>query len=220
MKKFYCLAAAVVLLVQLAACGNAPAAASPASVSEASVSSNTVSALQEEEINTEVYRGRVAAMLEDGSIEVEQMEGYNYGQPSIVFHLAEGVASDEAGGSLQQDAYVEVYYNGRLTRSMPPQGTAQSLTVVAGHSEGIVYNGTIQSVQHTDDGYTIQMLPMEAESSALESQVILLVPADGLEQLTEEDLTEGTVISAVTHGIAALSLPPQLPVHVLLPYQP
>ena len=176
---------------------------------------------------TTIYRGRVDAISDDG-ITVSQVEGYNYGQPTIVFHYAEDAnlpGSDSI--ALAEGVFVEVEYNGILTRSLPPQGSATRVTVVAPSAEGAVQNGTIQTVEKTENGYTIGLLTFQAAAAATErgeeptfqDQVILNVPADALEGgLTEDDLVEGAEICAVTTGIAALSLPPQMPVHALLPF--
>lgn len=166
-----------------------------------------------------VYRGEVSALGEE-SITVTQMHGYNYGQPSIVFHLNEETETD--GAKLALGAYVEVTYNGILTRSMPGQGTALQVRVIATYSQGILVNGRIQSAETGKDGYRLVVLPFENEKAGEEAgfadSVILNVPSDALEGLEESDLVAGTEVCAVTKGIATMSLPPQMPVYALLPY--
>lgn len=169
-------------------------------------------------VEPQVYRGEVEEKLEDGSIRLVQLAGHNYGQESIVFHINDTTVLDVSVAQLETGAYVEVSYNGILTRSMPPQGNADTVRVVAPRSEGIVVNGTIQTVGKTDTGYTIHLLPLDAVDNSFQNQVILTVPTEALEGLTEEDLVAGAQVSAVTKGIAALSLPPQMPVDTLLPY--
>ncbi|MFV0411737.1 MAG: hypothetical protein ACK5L3_00525, partial [Oscillospiraceae bacterium] len=148
----------------------------------------------------------------------------NYGQESIAFHITAGTVIETGGAEIAAGAYVEVAYSGILTRSLPPQGTAESISLLSSFSEGIVVNGTIQSAQKTGTGYTLQISSLPANGDAAQNTAgqeitaVLLVPAGALEHLTEADLTAGTQVSAVTTGLAALSLPPQLPVRVLLPY--
>lgn len=169
-----------------------------------------------EAMNEEVYRGVVSALADD-SLLVTQVEGHNYGQPAIRYNYSAEVL-DEAGGALADGAYVEVRYDGKLTRSLPPQGTAAALRVITPQSEGVVQNGRVVSAEETDEGYAIGILPLDAPDGATEAEVILNVPKDGLEGLKAEDLQPGLEVSAVTTGVAALSLPPQMPVVVLLPY--
>ena len=166
-----------------------------------------------------VYRGAVTSISEDGSILVTQVPGHNYGQASILFHVSSALAK-ELGDSLAAGAFVEVRYDGRLTRSLPAQGTATSVTVIAPYSEGIVQNGTILSVTQGKDGYSISLLPLgeEARKDDLSNTITLTVHMFALEGLKGEDLVEGLKVCAVTSGIAALSLPPIMPVVALLPY--
>ncbi|MEA4869964.1 hypothetical protein SDC9_150898 [bioreactor metagenome] len=165
-----------------------------------------------------VYRGTVTSISDDGSVLVTQVAGHNYGQPSILFHVDKTIGK-ELGDTLTQDAFVEVHYNGALTRSLPAQGTALSLRVIAPYTEGVVQNGTILSVTPGKDGYSISLLPFGAEQTDdLSNTVTLTVPLITLEGLSGADLVEGLKVSAVTMGIAAMSMPPIMPVVALLPY--
>ncbi|MEN6593334.1 MAG: hypothetical protein ABFC31_00100 [Clostridiaceae bacterium] len=168
-----------------------------------------------------VYRGEVTAVNEDGSFEVTQLSGHNYGQTSIVFRTDDSVLSS-LDVPLAEGAFVEVHYSGVLTRSLPPQGTATSITQIASFSDGIIQNGTIQSVTQGKDGWTINILPLGVEATGTDAdymnEIVLQVPAYALEGLTSDDIKVGAVVSAVTSGIATASLPPQMPVVVLLPY--
>ena len=76
-----------------------------------------------------VYRGEITSISEDGSILVSQVAGHNYGQASILFHVSDKIAK-ELGDTLIVGAFVEVYYDGRLTRSLPAQGTATGVTAL------------------------------------------------------------------------------------------
>jgi len=166
----------------------------------------------------EVYRGEIASISEDGSILVEQLPGHNYGQASILFHLSKQIRQ-ELGDTLAVGAFVELRYSGALTRSLPAQGTASSVTVIASYSEGIIQNGTILSVTMGKDGYSISLLPLgEEKKDDLSNTITLTVHMFALEGLTEADLVEGAKVSAVTSGIAAMSMPPIMPVVALLPY--
>ena len=166
-----------------------------------------------------VYRGEIASISEDGSILVTQVPGHNYGQASILFHVSDALAK-ELGSSLAVGAFVEVRYDGKLTRSLPAQGTASSITVIASDSEGIVQNGTILSVTPGKDGYSISLLPLSeaAKKDDLSNTITLAVHIFALEGLKGEDLVEGLKVSAVTNGIAAMSSPPIMQAVALLPY--
>ena len=169
--------------------------------------------------NDLIYRGEVTSISEDGSILVTQVPGHNYGQASILFHVSDTLAK-ELGDSLAVGAFVEVHYDGKLTRSLPAQGMASSITVIAKFSEGIVQNGTILSVTPGKDGYSISLLPLSetAKKDDLSNTITLTVHMFALEGLKGEDLVEGLKVSAVTSGIAAMSNPPIMPVVALLPY--
>ena len=166
-----------------------------------------------------VYRGEIASISEDGSILVTQVPGHNYGQASILFHVSDALAK-ELGSSLAVGAFVEVRYDGKLTRSLPAQGTASSIAVIANYSEGIVQNGTILSVTPGKDGYSISLLPLSetAKKDDLSNTITLTVHIFALEGLKGEDLIEGLKVSAVTNGIAAMSSPPIMQAVALLPY--
>lgn len=166
-----------------------------------------------------VYRGEITSISEDGSILVTQVPGHNYGQASILFHVSDALAK-ELGSSLAVGAFVEVRYDGKLTRSLPAQGTASSITVIASDSEGIVQNGTILSVTPGKDGYSISLLPLSetAKKDDLSNTITLTVHIFALEGLKGEDLVEGLKVSAVTNGIAAMSSPPIMQAVALLPY--
>ena len=165
-----------------------------------------------------VYRGEITSISEDGSILVTQAPGHNYGQASILFHVSDALAK-ELGSSLAVGAFVEVRYDGKLTRSLPAQGTASSITVIASYSEGIVQNGTILSVTPGKDGYSISLLPLGQEKQDdLSNTITLTVHMFALEGLKGSDLVEGLKVCAVTTGIAAMSSPPIMQAVALLPY--
>ncbi len=165
-----------------------------------------------------IYRGEISSIAEDGSILVEQLPGHNYGQASIMFHVSEKTAK-ELGDALIVGAFVEVHYDGKLTRSLPAQGTASSIIVIAPYSEGVIQNGTILDVTPGKDGYIISLLPLgEEKKDDLSNTITLTVHMFALEGLTEADLVEGAKVSAVTSGIVLESLPPIMQVVALLPY--
>ena len=166
-----------------------------------------------------IYRGEITSVSEDGSILVTQLPGHNYGQESILFHVSDKLAK-ELGDTLAVGAFVEVHYNGALTRSLPAQGTAERITVIASYSEGIIQNGTILSVTPGKDGYSISLLPLGQTSNPddLSNTITLTVHMFALEGLTSADLVEGAKVCAVTSGIAAMSSPPIMQAVALLPY--
>ncbi len=168
-----------------------------------------------------IYRGEVTSITENGDILVTQQAGHNYGQSEILFHLSDKLLSS-LGDALKSGAFIEVAYNGALTRSLPPQGTAISVNVIASYSEGIIQNGVIQSITPGKDGYSITILPIGVITTGTDAdmnqQTVLTVPMTALEGLVEADLVAGTQVSAVTMGIATMSLPPIMPVVALLPY--
>lgn len=233
MKPFALILSLVLCVTVLAACGGQPQ--STPDIAESTpdiVSSAPVSTPQEEDTSmpslidtTVVYRGKVDT-LSDESITVSQIEGYNYGQATIIFHLSEDTQIETDGLTMDVGAYVEITYNGILARSLPAQGTALTVTMISPISEGILQNGTIHSVTETDDGYTLSIMPFgvtdedgnPVEEYDFSRSVTLHVAADALENLAPEDLVEGAQVSALTTGIAALSLPPQMSALKLMPY--
>lgn len=170
----------------------------------------------------QIYRGEIKSVLENGDILVAQLPGHNYGQSEILFHASSAIRSSMEE-SLPAGAYVTVHYSGALTRSIPPQGTAASVSIVSHSTDGIIQNGVIQSVNGDQTtGYSIAILPIgvaatDSDADMLQ-QIVLTVPSAALEGLTEAELVEGKSVSAVTMGIATMSLPPQMPVVALLPY--
>ena len=149
---------------------------------------------------------------------VTQVPGHNYGQASILFHVNEKLLKD-LGDTLVPDAFVEVHYDGRLTRSLPAQGTASAFSVIAPFTEGVVQNGTILSVTIGKDGYGISLLPLGAEQTEdLSNTITLTVYMTALEGLTGDDLVEGLKVSAVTSGISTMSMPPIMQVVALTSY--
>lgn len=165
-----------------------------------------------------IYRGTVTSISENGDVLVTQVPGHNYGQASILFHVNDKLLK-ELGDTLVPDAFVEVHYDGRLTRSLPAQGTASALSVLAPFTEGVVQNGTILSVTTGKDGYSISLLPLGAEQTEdLSNTITLTVYMTALEGLTGADLIEGLKVSAVTYGISTMSMPPIMQVVALTPY--
>lgn len=238
MKKILMIAMAGVLaLGLLVACGGAASAPSSTPTVTSSAPESQPEQQQEEPM---IYRGRVDEVT-DEMVTVTQMEGHNYGQPSIQFHIDENTVVQDGGLTLAAGDFVQVNYSGVLTRSLPAQGTASEIIVIASFSDGVLVNGTIQEATKTDTGYTLQILPFATEDSAdsssvassasvegassleeaapgFENYIIVSVELEALEGLTEEDLVAGTEVCAVTTGIAALSLPPQMSAIALLPY--
>lgn len=223
-RKWIIVAGALALALVLTACGavlaaNLPGATGTASVPDASTPGEAGTPAESGEEEMFVYRGAVEEIMEDGSIRVVQLDGYNYGHDSIVFHMGEDTVLTDSNAELVEDAFVEVTYGGILTKSLPPQGTAKSVTVLSPRSEGIVQNGVVKEVEQDENGdYRITILPFGVTEDTFENQVILLVPQDALEGIEAAEPVEGLEVSAVTRGIATASLPPQVPVIVLLPY--
>ena len=165
-----------------------------------------------------VYRGTITSISENGDVLVTQVPGHNYGQASILFHVNAKLLK-ELGDTLIPNAFVEVHYDGRLTRSLPAQGTANALSIIAPFTEGVVQNGTILSVTTGKDGYSISLLPLGAEQTEdLSNTITLTVYMTALEGLTGDDLVEGLKVSAVTSGISTMSMPPIMQAVALTPY--
>ena len=165
-----------------------------------------------------VYRGTITSISETGDVLVTQVPGHNYGQASILFHVNAKLLN-ELGDTLVPDAFVEVHYDGRLTRSLPAQGTAIMLSVIAPFTEGVVQNGTILSVTTGKDGYSISLLPLgEEQTEDMSNTITLTVYMTALEGLTGADLVEGLKVSAVTSGISTMSMPPIMQVVALTSY--
>lgn len=109
-----------------------------------------------------VYRGTITSISEDGSILVTQVAGHNYGQASILFHVDEKI-NKELGDSLKQDVFVEVRYDGRLTRSIPAQGNATSVFAHRAHERRDCAKRDDPQRYPGKDGYSISLLPFGAE---------------------------------------------------------
>lgn len=166
-----------------------------------------------------VYRGKVEVYRE-GQMTVAQLEGYDYGAPVVIFHVQKDT---RFCGKVQENAYVEVWYNGFFTRSLPPRATAHKVLLIASNAENIVIIGIVRSVQMQNDTYYIQLVPTgAAQTSAATPQdmVTLVVSPDAMEGILPEELIPGKSLCAVTRGMAALSLPPQYPVYALMPATP
>lgn len=202
--RFLCLMAASTLC--LFACNTQPQTANGSKIPDESKAPTPL-----------VYRGSVVNVNADGSIEVAQVPGFNYEQESVIFSLdANAVPESESGIVLAKDAFVEVYYSGVLTRSIPPKGVATSIYAISAFTDGIVKNGTIKSAEKTSDGFSLEFLPLEAEDTP-ENIIVLTVPENALEGLNPPELVAGVKISAVTRGISTMSLPPQMPVIAVMP---
>lgn len=218
-------------IFMLAACSSTASSSSSSSISSSDASSTSKADSETTSGVNGVYRGTVVD-YEDNLLTVEQVEGYDYGQSTIIFNINDDTVISDNGVDIVPGAFVEITYDGALTRSIPPQGNAESVNVIASFSEGIVQNGVIQDVSTEGDNYYISIMPIDEyvsdESKFLVSQsdvqsddfinTILIVPKDALENITEKELVAGAKISAVTSGIATASLPPQMPVLALLPY--
>lgn len=161
-----------------------------------------------------VYRGEVAELNQD-YIVVNQLPGFNYGQPSIRFALSS--ASKVPETPLVLGSYVQVGFNGMLTRSIPPQAHAEYVRQLAPFSMGILLCGEVLEVTQTPHGTSILMQPFQESE---ENRVVLHVPETAWEGIALQDVRQGTQLCAITHGLAAMSLPPQYPVQLVLPYQP
>ncbi len=173
-----------------------------------SASASTGSSMQNLAAEPLVYRGEITALSDEG-ITVSQLPGYNYGQESIVFLL------EEQSEELALGMYVQVQYDGVLTRSIPPQATALSAEVLAPMADGVLWGGSILTSEETEDGYRLEL---QAEIPRQEL-VILNVPFLALEGLDASDLVEGTKVLAITNGAMTASLPPQVSAIVLLPLE-
>lgn len=167
-----------------------------------------------------IYRGRVSE-IENDILRVEQvLPGFDYRQPAIRFHLGDETVFLPEGARPAVGAFVEVVYSGMLTRSIPAQGQAKSVRFISPLADTAIINGTITSVSLGEGTYRlgIRSLAPTPTPDAAPFEAILIVPATALENIPPEALVEGQTVSAITTGIAALSMPPQLPVHALLPY--
>lgn len=157
-----------------------------------------------------VYRGRIDS-LNGNIITVSMLDGYNYGQKQIAFHTND--AQTENKDMLKPGAFAEIIYDGRLSPSLPPQGNAEKIYVIAPFSHGVIVNGKIKTAENRGESFFITMCPFNSEN-----EILLIVPADALEEIDENYLVANAEISAVTRGISTMSIPAQMPVHVLLPY--
>ena len=206
----------------LAACGSTASSSSSASSVPAGSSSMKEEASSMPVLSDMVYRGKLTE-VSDTTITVEQLPGHNYGFETVVFNLTDETKMQPEGGELVVGGFVEVTYNGVMTRSIPPQATAAEIYVLSNSdvmTTGIIVNGTIETVDKIENNLHILVAPVAtgevASAGAEQGKIVLIVPTDALEGITEAELVEGTIVSAVTNGIAALSEPPQMSVRALL----
>ena len=145
-------------------------------------------ALAEETEAIDPIIGVIVEMREDGSFLVEQLE-----DGSQVHVLVDADTHEEADWAIGEGDVVLVSYDGRMTRSLPPQVTAQSIRSYS--IEGIV------SEVDSDNNRVLITSPQVG-------QVWATLP----EHETAADY-EGQEVRIYTNGIMALSLPGQ--VHAL-----
>ncbi len=221
-RKLALIFALVMGVALLAACGSTASSSSSSSSVAPASSSTSEETPSTPIVGTMVYRGKLAEVT-DTTIKVEQMPGHDYGFESVIFNIDENTVVAPDGGELVVGGFVEVTYSGVMTRSIPPQATALDIYVLSNSdvlTSGIIVNGTIESVEKVDKDLRITITPVTpgetASASVEQGKIILIVPTDALEGISEAELVEGTMVSAVTNGIAALSEPPQMPVRALL----
>lgn len=144
------------------------------------------------------------------------------GQATYIFHIdGETQIVDEAGAALsladlKKGMDADVFYNGVLTRSIPPQGTADKIVVDTDieetkPAEDVEIDGTI--VEVGEDRITIS-----TDSDALDdvnNHFVLIVSEDTKitdkngKALTLSDLKEGMEVEAVHAAATTFSIPPQ-----------
>lgn len=211
-KRFLCGVAVLFSLPILAACGANAVATSAKGNLQNSVSSSLNEVNAPSTSDNKTYRGRV----DDANSErltVSQLPGYDYGQESIVFAISPDTIVQQNGQELVKNCYVEVEYDGTLTRSLPPQGNAIKISIIALYSDNVILNGSVQNIKKAESGYLLQLQPFD-ESQPI---VTLIVPANASEFLQEE-LPKGTKLSVVTRGTTSLTYPPQYSVYKVLLY--
>ncbi len=104
-----------------------------------------------------------------------------------------------------------------MTMSFPPQSHAATLSV---QSEALVQESTIQSVEHTDDGWKVKF--GETKDGKETTTLVLnagketsVLDAQG-QSVAWEDLKAGMKVRAYYGPIMTKSLPPQSPLHYLV----
>lgn len=172
-----------------------------------------------DEKETNIYRGQIAEILPEGSIVVAQLEGFDYGQPEVQFTMDENTRIlPKEDLALQEGCFVEVVYSTNMTRSIPPQTTPYSITVLSRTSEDVVVNGEVVSVMQESELYHIEINRLNENGVASADKFVLLAPAGSFEEIAPEEIRTGVQISAVTTGTELALTPQQMPVQVLLPY--
>lgn len=172
-----------------------------------------------------VYRG-VVTNISDTEMTVRQVWGFHYGEEEMVFNLTDKTVKETDGREIAADSFVEVQHESAVTMSLPPKSNASKIILISTLSEGIVQNGEIVSFREDEQkNFYITILPLikaeneDAEPAKGENELILIVPSTAFEGIEAKDLKVGVRVSAVTRGIATMSIPPQYPVHVLLPFK-
>lgn len=104
-----------------------------------------------------------------------------------------------------------------MTMSFPPQSHAATLNV---RSEALIQESTIQSVEHTDDGWQVKF--GETKDGKETTTLVLnagketsVLDAQG-QPIAWEDLKAGMKVRAYYGPIMTKSLPPQSPLHYLV----
>lgn len=169
-----------------------------------------------------VYRGVVTEISSNRTFEVSQIPGYDYGYPAITFAVDVGtVLNAPAGLTIDIGAYVEVTYNGILSDSKPPRGTAQKIRVISASTKNNVVSGTIQTALVVGQRITLSVVPFSGTRTGfLNNFIVMDVPEDALYEITRNEIREGAQITAILDGAGIVESPLINSVLCLYPYSP
>lgn len=163
----------------------------------------------------EIYYGTVSEVTPDG-FEVTGYEHRDFGNEKIRFLVNDDTKYEgEADnfGDIAAGDFVQVYHDGKMTRSIPPQCFAAK--VVKSAEDMFVMNcEVVEAPVKNGDNYQV----LVASLDDARNQSVLTYSAD-TDVAVVGDLLVGTKITVLTKGIATMSLPPQVPVVQIAEYQ-
>ena len=204
---------------------NKEAAASPAT--GAGQGSGNAGAEQEVPMvaDAAMYRGNVVGLVKQSGgralLVLEQVEGTNFGSPSLTVRITEDtVMNAELDQLVDEKAYVEVMYGVSGGAGKPVEGGDQSppeaITVkVLTPAQFAVFNGEVVEVLDGGAGSRMSLLMTPIGGG---EQVIFHVSDETQVYMAEGDIKPGAKLNLLTSGARTMSLPPQGSALEIRPY--
>lgn len=172
----------------------------------ASVKNTKTKVVAKEKVKTALYKGTIIAISKD-KITV-QTTTTNTQYPTLVFNISKTTKlTNLKKGDLKIGAEVNVKHTLAITRSIPGQTSAVSITMTKKAEESFKYTGKITEIYQGKDGKMITVTT-EDKTSNFQVMVFTVNRDTVLEGGTMEDLVVGTTVETVYGPIMTLSLPP------------